>query len=178
MDTDGYEGLDFALGEPGLIEDTRIADEAAQAQGGVDADEAIHALLSTFDGHRGQDDPATACLVRFQIPAKDDLGASAMADRILERMKGAIRSPDLCERTDRGDYALALAGCDVDTARKRVALMLRLVQMDPMFIQPMSLWAGIAPVTGKDSSLGLRTALLACDLASFQPSGHVEVIEL
>lgn len=179
MDTDGYDSLDFVLGEPGLIEDTRIEDEAAAtARTGADSDQAIQACLARFDRDRARAEPAVTCLIRFAAPAGNALATEVTARRILDRMQGALRSPDFCERTDRGDYALGLAGCDADVARKRVALMTRLVAMDPMFVQTMSLWAGIAPITGTGSLVSLRTAELACDLAAFQPSGHVEVIEL
>jgi len=172
--TDGYDGLDFVLSDPGLIEDTRIADAAVDAH--IDSDAPLHRALQAFDRSRSVSDPAAMCLIRFRS-ASSVSDSDATAKRILSRIQGAIRSPDFCTQSDRGDYAIGLAGCDVETARKRVALMTRLVQLDPAFETGTSVWIGMTPVAG-DSAQGMRTALLACDLAAFQPSGHVEVIEL
>jgi hypothetical protein len=175
--TDAYEGLDLVLGEPGLIEDTRVEDAAA-AQVAVDADEAVRAALAIFDRARMPEDAGVTCMIRLDRAALDPGAASAVSRRVLDRLRHAIRAPDTCELTDRGDFALALAGCDVETARKRTALMMRLVEMEPILLGKVPLWAGIAPIGGPDSTASLRTAELACDLAAFQPSGHVEVIEL
>lgn len=170
--TDGYDGLDFVLGEPGLIEDTRIADAAAEAC--VERDESLHSALCTFDRSRDVAQPAAMCLIRFGGASQD----SSTSQRIFDRIQGTIRFPDFCTRSDSGDFAVGLAGCDVDMARKRVALMTRLVQLDPAFDAATSVWIGMTPASGDTSAESMRTARLACDLASFQPSGHVEVIEL
>lgn len=174
--TDGYDNLDFVLSEPGLIQDTRIEDQAA-AESGLDADVPVRLALAAFDHSRVTRTPATMCLIRFLAPA-GQANAGDEPQRILERIQGAIRSPDFCARSSRGDYAIGLADCDIDTARKRVALMIRLVQLDAAYDASTSVWIGMTSVDGVDSAEGMRTALLACDLAAFQPSGHVEVIEL
>lgn len=176
--TEVYEGFDLGLADPGLVEDTRIDDQAALLA--VDPLEAaMSEVLGQFDRLRGSDQPAVGCLIRFKPGAEagEEVGIVAES-RLLERMQSALRAPDVCFPVADGDVALALAGCDVEAARKRVGLLLKLIAMDPLLADATpSLWAGMAPIA-QDSRPALRTARLACDLASFQDSGHIEVIDL
>jgi hypothetical protein len=178
MDTsDGYEGLDFGLADPGLIEDTRIAEEAARQ--GVDPVEAAMAdPLREFDRRRDSGAPASGCLVRVRTPEADEVTGLVARTRMLQRLQSAVRAPDLCLAIDGGEVVLALANCDTEGARKRVGLMMKLIEMDPELngLQA-TLWAGIAPVD-RDSMLAMRTARLACDLAAFHAPGHIEVVDL
>jgi hypothetical protein len=178
MDTsDGYEGLDFGLADPGLIEDTRIAEEAARQ--GIDPVEAAMAgPLREFDARRDTGAPATGCLVRVRTEGTDEVAGLVARSRMLERLQSAVRAPDLCLDVEGGEVVLALANCDIEGARKRVGLMLKLIEMDPELggLQA-GLWAGIAPVD-RDSMLAMRTARLACDLAAFHAPGHIEVVDL
>jgi hypothetical protein len=178
MDTsDGYEGLDFGLADPGLIEDTRIAEEAAR-QGVDPVAVALAAPLREFDARLESGAPAVACLVRVRTPDADEVSGLVARTRMLARLQSAVRAPDLCVAIDGGEVVLVLANCDVDGARKRVGLMMKLIEMDPELsgVQA-SLWAGIAPVD-RDSMLASRTARLACDLAAFHAPGHIEVVDL
>lgn len=174
MDTsDGYEGLDFALGEPGAVEDTRVADEAAEFAAN-DTDELLEEALARFDRRRDRGHPSAICMIRARLAGASE----AVAERVLERFNTTIRTPDFCLRAESGEFVLGLSGCDADLARKRIALMLKLVAMEPaMAGVDAAFWAGIAPAMAGDSLPSARTARLACDLAAFQDSGHVEVID-
>jgi hypothetical protein len=169
--SDGYEDLDLVLGEPGLVADTRDTDALTEADR---PDPVLTGAIDRFDTRRNAARPAVCCLLRVNVAAGDPV-----SDRILSRLEKAVQAPDFCIRTGAAEYALALDGCDTATARRRLNLMIRLIQLDPAFQAVMpSIWAGVAPVSDEGAAQGLRTARLACDLASFQDSGHVEVVEL
>lgn len=173
MDTsDGYEGLDFALGEPGTVEDTRVADEAEQFA--ESTDELLEQTLERFDRIRTGQDQRAIGVIRASLAGASE----AAGERVLERFAATIRSPDFCVKAENGDFVLGLSGCDTDLARKRIALMLKLVAMEPALGGiDAAFWGGVAPVAAGGSSSSARTARLACDLAAFQDSGHVEVID-
>lgn len=174
MDTsDGYDGLDFALSEPGSIEDTRVADEAAR-QVNEEADTGIETAIGRFDQARSAHVVSAIGVVRVKLEDASDMAGEC----VIERFASVMRDPDFCVRAGTGDYVMGLSDCDMELARKRIALMLRLVEMDPSIAGKQAIfWAGIAPATAGDSLPSARTARLACDLAAFQASGHIEVID-
>ena len=166
-----YAGLDFVLYEPGMVEDTRIEEEAA-LKGAEDFDAPLHETLRAFDKGRDAERPAVACLIRIQ-------GADVDADAVYTKLAGTLRSVDRCMRDGHGDYVLALADCDTEMARKRITLMMRLAHIEATPAEGQaSFCAGIAVANTEDSIESLRTARVACELASYQAAGHIEVVEL
>lgn len=171
--TDGfdYSGLDFVLYEPGMVVDTRIEEQAA-LQAVEDVDAPLHEAFRSFDHARQAERPAVACLIRVQ-------GADIDGDAVYSKLAGSVRTADRCLRDAQGDYVLALADCDLDMARKRITLMMRLAHIDTNpAVGQASFCAGIAPVQAGESIESMRTARVACELASYQPPGHIEAIEL
>lgn len=142
-------------------------------------EQALAASLGQFDGLRPATGAAVGCYLRVRLTGAGEVQTKVVHGRIMDRLRGAIRSPDVCQAMAQGDIAIALAGCDVDAARKRVGLLTRLIEMDPLLAAAApAIWTGIAPL-GRDGSVaGMRTARLACELATFQDSGHIEVIDL
>jgi hypothetical protein len=171
--TDGfdYSGMDFVLHEPGMVEDTRIEEQAALLVV-EDVDAPLHEALRSFDRSRSAEHPAVACLIRIG-------GGTIDRDAVYNKLAGNVRPADRCLRDGQGDYVLALADCDLDMARKRINLMMRLAHIDVNPAEGQAWFcAGITPVQSGESIQGMRTARVACELASFQSPGHIEAIEL
>lgn len=181
MDTsDGYGGLEFVLFEPGEVMDTRQEEAAAvEAQGLLPEPAALVAALAAF-GKAADGQAGAACMIRIRWPAGlAEATTTVVRQRVAERMRRAVRSPDFCVEIAPDEFALCFAGCDAAQARGRVALLLRLVELEPALAgQPASAWAGIARPDRDEGRLSMRTVRLACELASLQESGHIEVVDL
>ncbi|MBX3724668.1 MAG: hypothetical protein KF823_01975 [Xanthomonadales bacterium] len=181
MDTsDGYGGLEFVLFEPGEVMDTRQEDAAAEERRGLLPDPpALVAALAEF-GKSADGQASAACMIRIQWPAGlSEATTTVVRNRVAERMRRAVRSPDFCVEMSPDEFALCFAGCDAAQARGRVVLLLRLVELEPALAgKSASAWAGIARPDRDDGRLSMRTVRLACELASLQDSGHIEVVDL
>ncbi|MDZ3824381.1 MAG: hypothetical protein U0S76_12325 [Pseudoxanthomonas sp.] len=181
MDTsDGYGGLEFVLFEPGEVMDTRQEDAAAETRDQLLPESpALMAALAQF-GQAADGQASAACMIRIRWPGGlTEATTTVVRNRVAERMRRAVRSPDFCIETTPDEFALCFAGCDAAQARGRVALLLRLVELEPALAgQPASAWAGIARPDRDGGRLSMRTVRLACELAALQDSGHIEVVDL
>lgn len=181
MDTsDGYGGLEFVLFEPGEVMDTRQEQAAEEDRRQLLPEPAPLVEALTRFGQAADGQASAACMIRIRWPAGlAEPVLSLVRSRVAERMRRAVRSPDFCVETSADEFALCFAGCDAAQARGRVALLLRLVELEPALAgQAAAAWAGIARPDRDDGRLSMRTVRLACELASLQDSGHIEVVDL
>lgn len=180
MDSSGDAAiLDFDLGELGAIassESDRHADGPLPSSSELELEQA----LSAFDQQVATSNrPAAVCMVRVGFgPLASETVKSVVKTRVLQKFQRAARDGDTCMRCGNGDILLALAGCDVEAARRSISLMMKLFAVEMVHgpEDDMKISAGIAPYSG-DARASQRTALLACDLASFQENGYIEVVE-
>lgn len=180
MDSSGDGAiLDFDLGELGAIassEPVPDAEHLASNQGDLDLDKA----LAAFDQRvAASGKPSSICVVRVGFgPNASETVKGVVRTRTLQKLERALRDGDVCVRNSNGDVTLALAGCDVESARNSIALQMKLFAVEMVHgpQDEMKISAGIAPRAG-DARAAQRTAVLACDLASFQENGFIEVVE-
>lgn len=180
MDSSGDGAiLDFDLGELGMIassEPIRGHDGPELSQADADLDEALKGFSQRVSA---SDKAASICVLRVGFgPQASETVKNVVRTRTMQKLERATRDGDACVRCGNGDVVLALAGCDVEAARNSIALLMKLflVEMVHGPQDEMKISAGIAPCTA-DARAAQRTALLACDLASFQENGYIEVVE-
>lgn len=175
--SDSLEEFDFTLGEPGSVADNRAEQATEAASGDIELSslfkDTLHRIMQSV---RESTIAAAGCVIRVDGLAGLAGGALEAAQaQVRAQIARGLRAADACSATRPGEFCVLLGGCDLETARKRVALMLRLVELPDG--GETRAWAGVAPIrhSGEEA---LRSARIACDLASFQDSGYVEVIDL
>ncbi len=180
MDSSGDGAiLDFDLGELGALATTAAvqADELptpSQAESEADAAIAAFDLRVASSGK-----PAVICMFRIGFgPLASETVKTVVRTRTLQKLERAAREGDICLRWDNNDILLGMSGCNVEGARNSIALMMKLFSVEMVHgpQDDMKMSAGIAPYAG-DVRATQRTAQLACDLASFQENGYIEVVE-
>lgn len=165
----------------GLMQAEQMVDpkgpETVQEQ---DPDEAVFEHLARCDGERKRRGATMAvALVRVGFPEGSSAVAKVVAQRrIVERLVRGFPAPEFGRMLAEGEYALAMIDVDAAAAQQRVRALVESIQSEPALaeIRP-TIRGGVSPVSG-DSREALRTARLACELAGFQDSGHVELIDL
>lgn len=171
--------LDFDLGELGMIassQPTKNMNDVEPNQSDLELGNALNA----FDQRLATSGKsASVCVVRIGFGSQaSETVKSVVRTRTMQKLERATREGDVCLRVGNDDVVMALSGCDVESARNSMALLMKLFAVEMVHgpNDEMKISAGIAPWTG-DARAAQRTALLACDLASFQENGYIEVVE-
>lgn len=180
MDSSGDGAiLDFDLGELGMLARSG-PDRDVESRQPSEVEAAFEATLAEFDRRvAAAGKTATFCVFRVGFgPRCSETVKTVVRTRTFQKMERSTREGDLCLRCPNGDVLLALTGCDVESARKSITLMMKLFTVENVHgpDDELKMSAGIAPYSGS-AQAAQRTALLACDLASFQDNGYIEVVE-
>lgn len=146
-----------------------------------DPDQTVFEHLERCDLERKRrGTPVAVALMRVKFPEGSSAVAKVVSQRrVVERLIRGFPTPEFGRMVSEGEYALAMFGVDAVTAQERVRAMVDAIRCEPAMAEAKpSIWAGVSPVSGDSSREALRTARLACELAGFQDSGHVELIDL
>lgn len=180
MDSSGDGAiLDFDLGELGALAST-ASDKADERMAPTRAESGFEDALDAFDRRvAASGKPAVVCMFRISFgPEASETVKTVVRTRSLQKLERAARDGDLCLRWDNNDILLGMTGCNVESARNSIALMMKLFSVEMVHgpNDALKMSAGIAPYD-RDARAAQRTAQLACDLASFQENGYIEVVE-
>lgn len=157
---------------------TTGCEDDAQLQ---DPDQMVFPQLSQCDQDRARlGSEVAVALIRLRLPEGSSEVAKVVAKRrITEQLVRGYRAPEFGRPVADNEFAVAMFNVDADAARERVQALVASIRAEPALADARpGIWAGVAPVNGSESREALRTARLACELACFQDSGHVEVIDL